>query len=51
MDDDPLVVALEVDAVIEAAEAVQGAPVALDFTEVGTVERIEIIGKDLELGE
>jgi len=51
VDEDPLGMALEVDAVVAAAEAVQGSPVTLDLAEVGPLEGIEIIGQDLKLGQ
>jgi len=51
VDEDPLGVALEVDAVVAAAEAVQGAAVTLDLAEVGPLEGIKIIRQDLKLSQ
>jgi hypothetical protein len=51
VDQDSLRVALEVDAMITATEAMKRATVALDPAEILPVEGTEIIGKDLELGE
>ena len=51
VDQDSLLVALEVDAVVAATEAVKRAAVPLDSAEIFPVERTKIIGKDLELGE
>ena len=51
VDEDPLGVTLEVDAVIAAAKAVQGTAVTLDLAEVGSLKGIEIIRQDLKLGQ
>lgn len=48
---DSLRVALKVDAMIAAAETVQGAAVALDPAEVGSIEGVQILRQDLKLGE
>ena len=48
---DPLGMALEVDAVIAATEAVKGASIALDLAEEGPVQGIEIFRQDLEFRE
>jgi hypothetical protein len=40
----PLSMALEVDPVIPAAEAVECASVSLDCTEIGTIQRVEVLG-------
>jgi hypothetical protein len=48
---DPLGMTFEVDAVIAATEAVQGAAIALNFAKVASVQGIEIFGKYLELRE
>jgi hypothetical protein len=51
MDEDAIGVFLKVDAMVAAAVAVQGAPVTANGAEVGSVEGIQVGGKDLELGE
>jgi len=51
MDEDPVGVLLKVDAMVTAAVAVQGASVPADCSEVGSIERIKVGGKNLELGE
>jgi omega-6 fatty acid desaturase (delta-12 desaturase) len=51
VDQDAVRVALEIDPVIAATEAVKRASVALDLTEVRPVQGAEVVRKDLELGE
>jgi uncharacterized heparinase superfamily protein len=51
MDENPLGMALEIDAVIAAAKAVQRASITLNLAEVGSFEEVEIIRQDLELGQ
>ena len=49
VDEDPVPMLLKVDAMIAAAVTVQGPSVAPDRAEVGSVERVQVGGKDLEL--
>ena len=51
MDEDPFGMTLKVDAVIAAAESVERPPVALDLAEALSLQRVEIVRHDLELGE
>jgi hypothetical protein len=51
MNKDPVVMLLKVDAMVTAAVAVQGASVSADCSKVGSIERIKVGGKNLELGE
>ena len=51
VDEDPFGMTLKVDAVIAAAESVERPPVALDLAEALSLQRVEIVRHDLELGE
>lgn len=51
MNQDPLGMALEVDAMIARAEAVEGTTIPLDLAELAAGKGVEIFGKNLELRE
>jgi hypothetical protein len=48
---DPLSMALEVDPVIPATEAVECAPVTLDSIKTGSIQRVEVFGQNLKFSK